>query len=112
MKHLEKLVKVIKKSCKDENAKKVLDQCYQSLKNVTSFSDRYEQTILTLKKTFKNLSAYIVKQLVSIGHYMLLRDMICLTLRMLSKVGAQRLYLVLENLNSSILNDMIREQYL
>lgn len=29
---------------------------------------------------------------------------------MLSKVGAPRLYLVLENLNSSLLNDLIRNQ--
>jgi hypothetical protein len=41
---------------------------------------------------------------------MLLRDLLCLELRMLSKVGAPRLYLVLENLNTSLLNDMIRNQ--
>lgn len=41
---------------------------------------------------------------------MLLRDMICLELRMLSKVGAPRFYLVLENLNTSLLNDLIRNQ--
>lgn len=41
---------------------------------------------------------------------MLLRDMICLELRMLSKVGATRLFLVLENLNSSLLNDLIKSQ--
>jgi hypothetical protein len=30
-----------------------------------------------------------------IGQYVLLRDMICLELRMLGKVGASRLYLVM-----------------
>lgn len=41
---------------------------------------------------------------------MLLRDMICLELRMLSKVGSPRLFLCLENLNTSLLNDMMKSQ--
>lgn len=77
---------------------------------MSSFTDRYDQTILILKKTFKNLCANVAKQFIKIGHYMLLRDMICLELRMLSKVGATRLFLVLENLNSSLLNDLIKSQ--
>lgn len=88
----------------------MLDQSYQSLKNVSSFSDRYDHTIMNLKKTFKPLTTQIAKDLIKIGHYMLLRDMICLELRMLGKVGAPRLFLVLENLNTSLLNDLIRSQ--
>lgn len=86
---------MIRKVSLEENTKKTLDQCYQSLKNVSSFTDRYDQTIMTLKKTFRPLSTQIAKCFIKIGHYMLLRDMICLELRMLSKVGAPRLYLVL-----------------
>ena len=41
---------------------------------------------------------------------MLLRDMICLELRMLGKVGSPRLFLVLENLNNSVLNDLVENQ--
>lgn len=110
MKELDKLVKIMKRTCEEENAKKILDQSYQSLKNVSSFTDRYDHTIMNLKKTFKALTTEIAKDLIKIGHYMLLRDMICLELRMLSKVGAPRLYLVLENLNASLLNDMIKNQ--
>lgn len=77
---------------------------------MSSFTDRYDQTIMNLKKTFRPLSTQIAKCFIKIGHYMLLRDMICLELRMLSKVGAPRLYLVLENLNGSLLNDLIRNQ--
>ncbi len=95
MKDLDKLVRLIKKTCSDETGKKILDQSYQSLKNVNSFTDRYDQTIMNLKKTFKPLTTQISKDLVKIGHYMLLRDMICLELRMLSKVGSPRLFLVL-----------------
>jgi hypothetical protein len=95
MKELDKLVRVLKKTCEDENARKILDQSYQSLKNVSSFTDRYDHTIMNLKKFFKPLTTQMAKDFVKIGHYMLLRDMICLELRMLSKVGSPRLYLVL-----------------
>lgn len=78
MKELERLVKTIKETLNDENARKTLDNCYQSLKNVSSFTDRYDQSIANLKKTFKVLCAQIGKDFIKIGHYMLLRDMICL----------------------------------
>lgn len=77
-KELDKLVKIMKKTCEEENAKKILDQSYQSLKNVSSFTDRYDHTIMNLKKTFKTLTTQIARDLIKIGHYMLLRDMICL----------------------------------
>ncbi len=51
----------------------------------------------------------MTQELQKIGQYILLRDMICLELRMLSKVGASRLYLVVENLNSSIIDDMAQK---
>ena len=35
--------------------------------------------------------------------------MICLELRMLGKVGASRLYLVVDNLNTSIMTDMMQK---
>lgn len=55
-KQLDKLVKVMKRTCEEENAKKILDQSYQSLKNVSSFTDRYDQTIMNLRKTFRPLT--------------------------------------------------------
>lgn len=42
-----------------------------------------------------------------IGQFVFLRDMINLQLQMLAKVGSNRLYLVLENLNKTILNDIV-----
>lgn len=72
------MVRLIKKTSSDENGKKILDQAYQSLKNVNSFTDRYDQTIMNLKKTFKPLTTQVAKDLIKIGHFMLLRDMICL----------------------------------
>jgi hypothetical protein len=56
----------------------MLDQSYHSLKNVNSFTDRYDHTIMNLKKNFKPLTTQIAKDLIKVGHYMLLRDMICL----------------------------------
>lgn len=72
------MVKYIKKTTINESAKKILDQCYHELKNVSSFTDRYDQSILNLKKNFKMLCAQTAKDFIKIGHYMLLRDMICL----------------------------------
>ena len=62
-----------------------------------------------MKKYFKPTSTYMTQELQKIGQYILLRDIICLELRMLSKVGASRLYLVVENLNSSIITDMTQK---
>lgn len=46
-----------------------------------------------------------------IGQFVFLRDMINLQLQMLAKVGSNRLYLVLENLNKTILNDIVNREY-
>ena len=63
-----------------------------------------------LKKQLKGLSDYLTLDLTDIGHYILLRDMICLELRMLGKIGSPRLYLILNNLNQALMSDMIKDQ--
>lgn len=77
----------------------MLHKAYASLKNMGSFSERYENTLNMLKKSCKNLSDYLVNELTEVGQYILLRDMICLQLRMLGKIGSPRLHLVLCDLN-------------
>lgn len=42
-----------------------------------------------------------------IGQFIILRDIICLKLQMLSKVGSNRLYLVMDNVNKTIKNDIL-----
>jgi len=42
----------------------------------------------------------------------MLRDMICLLLRMLGKTGSPRLCLVLNDLNEALLNDMTKNQFM
>jgi len=51
-----------------------------------------------------------VGQLTDIGQFILLRDMICLQLRMLGKTATPRLFLVLSDLNEALLNDMVKGQ--
>jgi hypothetical protein len=90
----------------------MLQSAYSSLKNIDSFSNRYEDTLNMLKKTCKNLSDFLVTNLALIGQHILLRDMICLQLRMLGKIGSPRLCLVLNDLNEALLNDMTKNQFL
>jgi hypothetical protein len=52
-----------------------------------------------LKKNYKSISDYLVTALAEIGQYLLLRDLICLQLRMLGKTGSPRLFLILNDLN-------------
>lgn len=73
----------------------MLEGSYNSLRNVSSFTDRYEHILLNLKKNFKGVTVEATSILSNIGQYMLIRDLICLELRMLGKVGSPRLYLVL-----------------
>jgi hypothetical protein len=89
----------------------MLQKAYSSLKNIGSFTERYENTINVLKKSCKNLSDYLVTELTDVGQYILLRDMICLQLRMLGKTGSPRLNLVLTDLNEALLNDMTKDQF-
>jgi len=63
-----------------------------------------------LKKSCKSISDYLVGQLTDIGQFILLRDMICLQLRMLGKTATPRLFLVLSDLNEALLNDMVKGQ--
>lgn len=114
MKILDKLKLVInslEKVNNDQGARKMLHTAYSSLKNMGSFSDRYETTLNTLKKVLKNLSDFLNVTLAEIGQYVLLRDMICLMLRMMGKTGAPRLSLVLNDLNEALLNDMCKNQF-
>jgi hypothetical protein len=53
----------------------------------------------------------LVVVLAEIGQYILLRDLICLQLRMLGKTGSPRLCLVLNDLNEALLNDMSKNQF-
>lgn len=92
---LEKLVFKLHKVVGNENMYKMLESSYNALRNVSSFSDRYEHILMNLKKNFKGITIEATNILSDIGHYMLLRDLICLELRMLGKVGSPRLYLVL-----------------
>jgi len=78
---------------------------------VGSFSERYENVLNVLKKSCKSLSDYLVGILAEIGQFVLLRDMICLLLRMLGKTGSPRLCLVLNDLNEALLNDMTKNQF-
>lgn len=89
----------------------MLQNAYNSLKNMGSFNDRYENTLNALKKSCKNLSDYLVVNLSEVGQYVMLRDMICLLLRMLGKTGSPRLCLVLNDLNEALLNDMTKNQF-
>lgn len=67
--------------------------------------------IFNLKKTLKGLNSVVVPLVMRVGQLVILRDMICLQLQMLAKVGSNRLYLVLENLNQTILNDIVNREY-
>lgn len=109
-KTLTRVLKYIRGECEEENIRRALNKCYESLRNVSSFTDRYEHSVMALKKMLKVQCAATTKDLIKIGQYMILRDMICLELRMLSKVGSPRLFLCLENINHSLLNDMTRPQ--
>jgi hypothetical protein len=88
----------------------MLQKAYSELKNIGSFSEHYETTLTMLKKSCKSLSDFLVAQLTEVGQYIMLRDMICLQLRMLGKTATPRLFLVLSDLNESLLNDMVRGQ--
>lgn len=62
MKILDKLKSVIKaleKVNSDQGARKMLQTAYSSLKNMGSFSDRYESTLNSLKKNFKTLTDFL-----------------------------------------------------
>jgi WASH complex subunit strumpellin len=111
MDRLKYTVKALSKVCEEEAAKRVLQSAYTSLKNMGSFGDRYENTLNALKRTCKNLSDYLVGALAEIGQYVMLRDMICLVLRMLGKTGSPRLCLVLSDLNEALLNDCTKNQF-
>ena len=76
-----------------------------------SFNDRYEGTLSSLKKVCKPLSDFLVVNLAEIGQYVLLRDMICLVLKMFGKTRSPRLCLVLNDLNEALLNDMTKNQF-
>ena len=95
MRSMERLVKLFEKTCSDDNYRKILIKCYSELRTVGAFSDRYDNTITILKKHFKLVASSATAEFMKIGNYMLLRDMICLELRLLGKVGSPRLYLVL-----------------
>jgi WASH complex subunit strumpellin len=110
MKSIEKLTRLFKKSVEDENIQKVLIRSFNELRSAEAFSNRFDHTLSTLRKHFKLISSSATTEFMRVGHYMLLRDMICLELRLLGKVGSPRLFLVLENLNTSLLNDMIKKQ--
>jgi hypothetical protein len=103
--------KALTKVSEEEGAKKMLQNAYSALKNMGSFSDRYENTLNVLKRSCKNLSDFLVNNLAEIGQCVLLRDMICLMLRMLGKTGAPRVSLVLNDLNEALLNDMCKNQF-
>ena len=99
------IVNEINRVCVD-SVKKTITNCYLNLKNVSSFSERYSEAVNTLKRTLKGLCLTLTNEFMKIGQYLLLRDMICLSIRMLAKVGSNRLYLVLENINNTLLNDI------
>lgn len=60
MERLKLVIKALNKVCNEEAAKNMLQKAYSSLKNIGSFSERYENTINVLKKSCKNLSDYLV----------------------------------------------------
>lgn len=60
MDKLKQAVKALTKVSEDQGAKSMLQSAYNSLKNMGSFSDRYEGTLNVLKKSCKNLSDYLV----------------------------------------------------
>jgi WASH complex subunit strumpellin len=111
MDKLKGIIKVVTKVCDQEKTKTILQAAYSSLKNIGSFSERYERILSDLKREFKNLSDFLLNELTEVGQYILLRDMICLQLRMLGKIGSPRLQLVLSDLNESLLSDMVRNQF-
>lgn len=111
MDKLKLVIKALNKVCNEEAAKSMLQKAYSSLKNIGSFTERYENTLNVLKKSCKNLSDYLVSELTDVGHYLLLRDMLCLQLRMLGKTGSPRLQLVLADLNEALLSDLTRNQF-
>ncbi len=49
--------------------------------------------------------------MLKIGQYIILRRLICRELLMASKIGSNKLYLSLENLNRSVMNDLINRPY-
>lgn len=110
MTNLTTIIRQIDKEC-DEATRKVLISSFNSLKHFNSFNERYEQVIFNLKKTLKGLNSVVVPLVMRVGQLVILRDMICLQLQMLAKVGSNRLYLVLENLNQTILNDIVNREY-
>jgi WASH complex subunit strumpellin len=111
MDRLKSVVAALEKVNADQGARKMLQNAYSSLKNMGSFSDRYENILNSLKKNFKNLSDFLNVVLAEIGQYVLLRDMICLMLRMMGKTGSPRLCLVLNDLNEALLSDMCKNQF-
>ena len=60
MDKLKTVVKNINTVCEDEGSKQILQKAYSSLKNMGSFSDRYESTLNVLKKNYKSISDYLV----------------------------------------------------
>lgn len=95
----------------DEGTKKVLISSFKTLKDFNSYNEKYEHIIVNLKKSLRGLHANINVALMKIGQYIILKDLICLELQMLSKVGSNRLYLVLDNVNKTIKNDIVNREY-
>lgn len=110
MTNLNSIIKQLEKEC-DQATRKNLISSFNALKHFNSFNERYEQVVFNLKKTLRGINATIIPLLMKVGQFTFLRDMINLQLQMLAKVGSNRLYLVLENLNKTILNDIVNREY-
>ncbi len=55
--------------------------------------------------------ANLIGPILNIGQYVLLRNLICRELLMTARIGSNKLYLSLENLNKSLLNDLTNRSY-
>ncbi|KAL4459953.1 hypothetical protein ABPG74_003479 [Tetrahymena malaccensis] len=100
------VIRQIKKELNTET-KNELAELILSIKDLNQFTEKFDKQIQSTKKIFKQISNSIQDKILKIGQMVLLRRLICLQLQIKAKVGSNRLYLSLETLNDSIINDIL-----
>ena len=64
-----------------------------------------------LISSLKGLLVNLLNPILFIGQCILLRKLICRELLMTARIGSNKIYLSLENLNKSLLNDLTNRSY-
>ncbi|CAD8147536.1 unnamed protein product [Paramecium pentaurelia] len=104
------IVKILKADLNQEN-RNTIDTLIKQVRLFTNYDENYDKVYKQLTKQFRPLISKILYPLQQIGQFINLRKLICLVLQMKAKVGSTKLFLCLETLNNTIINDFINRQY-